>query len=243
MPTRQSEGEHLKKYLSIICLLLVIMSVGLLRKEDFLGDREYVSEVTTDQFTVVLDAGHGGFDPGKVGINGVLEKDINLSITMKVKALLEEKGCKVYVTRDADVGLYPAGATNKKSADMRKRVELITEQKPDIAVSIHQNSFPQENCKGAQVFYYVNSVEGKKLAEIIQEQLKVILADGNKRVAKSNDTYYMLKKSNCPLVIVECGFLSNSQEAQLLTENEYQDKVADAIHNGIMQYLEKNRNK
>ena len=141
------------------------------------------------------------------------------------------------MTRDTDEGLYSASDSNKKSADMKKRVDIIRETNPDIAISIHQNSFTQESSKGAQVFYHVDSKEGKEMAEIIQEQLKKSLDDGNRRVAKSNDTYYMLKKSICPLVIVECGFLSNNTESKLLMEEMYQEKVAWAIHLGVMNYL------
>ncbi|BCN32820.1 N-acetylmuramoyl-L-alanine amidase CwlD [Anaeromicropila herbilytica] len=192
-----------------------------------------------NKVTVYLDAGHGGFDPGKVGVNQALEKDINLSITLKLKAFLEQNGINVIMTREDDRGLYQESDTNKKMADLKKRVELINESDAVIAVSIHQNSFPQENVKGAQVFYHQLSAEGKELAEILQEQIKQSIADGNKRVAKPNDSYYMLKKSRCPLVIVECGFLSNYTEASLLCDEGYQTKMAWAIQTGIMSYLNK----
>ena len=199
--------------------------------------QESVSKSTIKKFVVVIDAGHGGFDPGKVGVNGELEKDINLSIAQKLKKFLELNDCEVIMTRETDEGLYSASDSNKKSADMKKRVEIIRETNPDIAISIHQNSFTQESSKGAQVFYHVDSKEGKEMAEIIQDQLKKSLNDGNRRVAKSNDTYYMLKKSICPLVIVECGFLSNYAESKLLMEETYQEKVAWGIHLGVMNYL------
>lgn len=220
-------------------MILIAAAVFFLRDEDrWLSTvQEMTVQSTIPKYVVVIDAGHGGFDPGKVGIGGELEKDINLSITMKLKKFLELNDCEVVLTRETDEALYSEGDSNKKRADMRKRVEIIQEVKPDIAISIHQNSFTQESSKGAQVFYHVKSSQGKILAEIIQEQLKITLNDGNHRLAKSNDSYYMLKKSDCPLVIVECGFLSNSVESKLLTDETYQEKVAWGIHLGIMNYL------
>lgn len=231
----------MKKYLSFICLILVAMSVFLLRKENsyVTSGQESANKSTIKKFVVVIDAGHGGFDPGKVGVNGELEKNINLSIAQKLKEFLELNDCEVVMTRATDEGLYSASDSNKKSADMKKRVDIIRETTPDIAISIHQNSFTKESSKGAQVFYHVDSKEGKELAESIQEQLKKTLNDGNRRVAKSNDSYFMLKKSVCPLVIVECGFLSNYTEAKLLMEDAYQEKIAWSIHLGVMNYLNK----
>ena len=187
--------------------------------------------------TIIIDAGHGGFDPGKVGTNNAREKDINLVIAKKLQALLEQNDITVIMTREDDNGLYQESDSNKKNADLKKRVEIINSSDAVIAVSIHQNSFPEESQKGAQVFYHQKSPEGKILAEIIQEQIKETIGDGNHRVAKSNDSYYMLKKTECPLVIVECGFLSNRKEAELLVDDTYQDKMAWAIHLGIMNYL------
>jgi len=233
------DRRTMKKYVSLICLIFVAMSIFFLRDENYLPSigQENAVKSRIPKYVVVIDPGHGGFDPGKVGIGGELEKDINLSIALKLKSLLELNDCKVIMTRDTSEGLYSAGDKNKKSADMRKRVEIIAQTKPDIAVSIHQNSFTSESSRGAQVFYHVKSKEGKELADIIQKQMKITMNDGNTREAKSNDTYYMLKKTECPLVIVECGFLSNHAEAKLLCEDTYQEKVAWAIHLGIMTYL------
>lgn len=233
------DWRTMKKYLSIICLLLVAMSVYFLRDENGLRStiQEKLGKSAIPRYVVVLDAGHGGFDPGKIGVGGEKEKEINLQITMKLKRLLELNDCEVILTRDSDDGLYEAGDTNKKRSDMKKRVDIIKEANPDIAISIHQNSFTGESSRGAQVFYHAKSEQGKQLAEIIQEQMKTTLQDGNHRVAKSNESYYMLKKSICPLVIVECGFLSNYQESKLLCDDAYQDRVAWAIHLGVMNYL------
>jgi N-acetylmuramoyl-L-alanine amidase len=195
------------------------------------------------QITIVIDPGHGGRDPGKIGINNAKEKDINLSISLKLKDLLEQNDFKIIMTREDDIGLYGENESYKKRADLQKRVDIINSSGAMFAVSIHQNSFSQESCKGAQVFYYNDSTEGKKLAEIIQAQLKETIADGNHRLAKPNSTYYMVSKTNCPLVIVECGFLSNRTEAELLLEGEYQDKMASGIHQAILKYINDNKPK
>lgn len=186
---------------------------------------------------VVIDAGHGGDDPGKIGINGALEKDINLKIAGRVKALLEAQDVEVVMTRETEDGLYDADASNKKVQDMKRRIAIIDETQPVITVSIHQNSYQEEYVHGAQVFYYTNSVEGKLLAEYLQESLIEIADPDNTRVTKANDSYYLLKKTGTPIVIVECGFLSNRAEAEKLAAEEYQEKIAWAVHMGILRYL------
>lgn len=225
-----------KKYFNVLFFGLVIISIIILSKKG-IEVMNSNSKKESNRLIVVIDAGHGGFDPGKVGINNSLEKDINLSIALKVKLFLEQNDIKVIMTREDDNGLYQESDTNKKVADMRKRIEIIEKSGAVIAVSIHQNSFTQESSKGAQVFYYQQSEDGKELANILQDQIKKSMNDGNNRLAKSNDSYYMLKKSVCPLVIVECGFLSNRIEADLLITEEYQEKMAWAIHLGILNYL------
>ncbi len=141
------------------------------------------------------------------------------------------------MTRTDDAGLYRQSSNNKKVEDMRRRCEIITEADPVFTISIHQNSYPQEAVKGAQVFYYGQSVEGKKLAETLQQALVDHLDPQNHRQAKANESYFLLKKTPSPTVIVECGFLSNSQEADMLVTEEYQKKVAEAVKLGILQCL------
>lgn len=229
-----------KKYFNVFFLLVIMLAAALFSQKG-IAVMKYLSENLNsdkDKKIVVIDAGHGGIDPGKVGINDALEKDINLSIAFKVKKILEDKNIEVIMTREDDKGLYEDTDRNKKSVDMRKRVEIINNAKPVCTVSIHQNSFQQESSKGAQVFYHKSSSEGKQLAEILQKQLKDYLQDGNKREAKSNESYYMLKNTSSPLVIVECGFLSNYEEAVLLLDEEYQKKLSEAICLGIIEYLE-----
>ncbi len=186
---------------------------------------------------VVIDAGHGADDGGKVGINGAIEKDINLTIALRVKELLAAQGVDVVMTREDDEGLYPKTGDNKKIRDMQKRVELINNERPALTVSIHQNSYTDESVSGAQTFYMTGSEEGKRAAEILQEQMITTLTPEKERQAKENGSYYLLKHVDGPIVIAECGFLSNTKEAELLCDEEYQDKVAWAIHLGILRYL------
>lgn len=186
---------------------------------------------------VVIDAGHGGADPGKIGINGALEKDVNLEIAQLLKTYLEMEDVKVVMTRQTEEGLYDENASNKKVQDMKRRIARIEEVSPDLVVSIHQNSYPREDIKGAQVFYYSGSAKGEKLAGFLQESLRKRVDPENRRQMKPNDSYYMLKKTAAPIVIVECGFLSNREEAEKLCDKEYQQRVAWAIHMGILQCL------
>ncbi len=188
------------------------------------------------KYCVVVDAGHGGSDPGKVGINQALEKDVNLQIAEKLKAFLEAEDIRVVMTRETDGGLYDENVSNKKVQDMKRRIAIIEEADPVLVVSIHQNSYQQESVKGAQVFYYAASERSRMLASMIQKEFQVLQPD-NRRLEKGNDSYYLLKKTAKPIVIAECGFLSNAEEAEKLVTQEYQERVAWRIHMGIMKYI------
>lgn len=201
---------------------------------------KYVSstQVEDQKDVVILDPGHGGADPGKIGVNDAKEKDINLQVANKIKKMLEKEKIQVIMTREDDTTLAKENSTNKKIEDMKGRVELINKTAPRIVVSIHQNSYHQESISGAQVFYYTHSEEGRVAAEIMQKAL-LACNEENTRQAKANDTYYLLKRTKTPTVIVECGFLSNWKEAELLVTDEYQEKLAKAICQGIQTCMEK----
>lgn len=192
-----------------------------------------------NQTCIVIDAGHGGSDPGKVGVNGALEKDLNLQIALKLKSLFEKEDIKVMLTRDSDAGLYDENASNQKSQDMRRRCEIIEETGPVFTISIHQNSYTDSSVSGAQCFYYDSSPESKELAETIQASFAERVDKERPRSAKGNTSYYLLKKTTIPTVIVECGFLSNPTDAENLIKEDYQQDVAWAIYMGAMQYLNK----
>lgn len=219
-----------------IVMLCMVALVSVYAGE--LGSSQAVSpEAKTGKPVVVLDAGHGGNDPGKVGIGGQLEKNINLEIVRRLKTYLEASDVEVVLTRDEDEGLYQPGDSSKKMADMRRRCDFINETAPQLVVSIHQNSYHEEYVSGGQVFYYKTSQKGKRLAEILQERFDYVLGEKNKRFPKPNDNYYLLLHVKQPIVIVECGFLSNREEAALLATTEYQDRLAWTIHMGILEYL------
>ena len=227
----------MKKKMEILMAAVLLIAAFLLAKNGAVIVESLRAEPSDEGICIVLDAGHGGRDAGKIGINGAEEKDINLEIVMRLKRLLESEGIRVVLTREDDNGLYQEGSSNKKVEDMRNRCALIKEEMPVFTVSIHQNSYPEEYVKGAQVFYYGKSAESKKLAEMIQASMVERLDPENRRKAKANESYYLLKRTPVPTVIVECGFLSNSEEAALLITEEYQEKAAWSIHMGIMQYL------
>lgn len=229
----------MKRYFYTVTNLYIIFFILILLSEQLIVSVQYNRYNQTEQIIVAIDAGHGGFDPGKVGVYNILEKDINLIISKKLQKYLEENEIPVIMTRADEKGLYKASDHNKKSTDMRKRVSIINSSNAVLAVSIHQNSYTNESIKGAQVFYYSESTRGKELAETIQDSLKNTIQDGNKREAKPNSSYYMLRNTSCPLVIVECGFLTNYKEAKLLTDDSYQNKIAWAIYLGIIEYINK----
>lgn len=206
------------------------------REENFLSENT-VREREPGQECIVIDPGHGGADPGKVGVNGVLEKDLNLQMAYLLKEQLEAEGFYVILTRTSD---DPPGSENgnqTKVQDLQNRIRLITEEDPLMVVSIHQNSYTQESICGAQVFYYETSEDGRALAECIQRHLILTADDGNHRQAKGNTSYFLLKKTPVTTVIVECGFLSNWREAELLQQEDYQRMMMGAIVDGILEYL------
>ncbi len=226
--------KALKICMAVILLIIVSISVY------YLPNAQETAGNAAETYCVVVDAGHGGIDPGKVGVNGELEKDINLQIANELKSQLEAMGLKVLLTRTVDGGLYQESDTNKKAADMKARCEFITKNEAVLVVSIHQNSFTDSSVNGAQVFYYTHSDKGKKLASCIREQIISIVDEDNNRPIKANDSYYMLIHTPCPTVIVECGFLSNYSEAEKLTDSSYQQCLAKAIANGVLDFLETN---
>lgn len=228
--------EEYERLIRTILLALMLVSVYFIVRGGMKVTSQQV-EVGTPNPCVVIDAGHGGADPGKVSVDGSLEKDINLQIAKKLQAFLTMEDVDVVLTRESDGGLYDENASNKKVQDMKNRVAIIEEKQPALTVSIHQNSYHEEYVHGAQTFYYAGSEKSKELAERIQQVMTLHLDKDNTRQAKANDSYYLLKKTSSPIVIVECGFLSNNEEAQKLSSDIYQEKVAWAIHLAILQYL------
>lgn len=222
---------NLKEKISLACCLAVILLSCMSAKK--WGGADTYTMLPVDQKIIVLDAGHGGWDPGKVGKEGVDEKEINLAIMHKLQEYLEQGGATVMITRATDEAL----GKNKK-ADMAERKAIANDSDGDILVSVHQNAFPSNRAAGAQVFYHKKSPQGKELAEAVQRSFCSNVDQENKREAKANGDYYILRTTEIPAVIVECGFLSNAAEEKKLNDPVYQDKVAWAIYLGILDYFE-----
>ena len=236
---------HRYEFIISLCLLLAV-SVISYKMSDVVTKGAMNNKKTSEknalgEYTVYIDPGHGGCDPGKIGKNNILEKDINLCISKRLKSSLQNKKINVKMTRENDSGLYSDDDTNKKISDLRKRCEMVNKEymnnNKTICISIHQNSYPKEEVYGPQVFYYSNSEDGRKLAYIMQNKINDIIDIDRPRVQKDNNDYYLLVKTMCPTIIIECGFLSNPREAALLTDKSYQELMVKAITEGIEEYI------
>lgn len=189
---------------------------------------------------IVIDAGHGVPDEGAQSSNGTTEAESNLKIALKVQNLLEQSGATVILTRSDENAIYDLDSKTlkqKKISDIHNRVKIGNESSADIFVSIHLNKIPQQQYWGWQTFYKQESPEGQKLATSIQNSLNESIQKENKRVSMKIENVYIIKHVEIPTTIVECGFLSNPEEEQLLLNNEYQDKLAWGIYTGIMDYF------
>ena len=181
--------------------------------------------------TIIIDSGHGGKDGGSV-VNGILEKNINLQISLKLKDILIKNGANVIMTRDGDYDLSSPNVNRRKKSDFDNRISLINNASADLYISIHLNYLSDSRYSGAQVFYTKGN---EYLAEIMQESLASYLK--TKMPAKKlSNTIYMYKKLNVPGVLIECGFLSNEKERNLLITDKYQERIALAIIKGIISY-------
>lgn len=190
--------------------------------------------------TVVLDIGHGGEDGGAVGVNGVEEKNINLAIGLRVRDFLQETGLPVKMIRETDTAVGDttlATVAERKRSDIQYRARLVNETENCILVSIHQNFFEQSQYSGAQMFYSANHADSVALAESIRSCIVTQIQPENKRENKQADSaIYLLSHVEVPAVIVECGFLSNPEEAVLLSDAEYQEKMAQAVADGVIAF-------
>ena len=185
----------------------------------------------TPKGTIVIDAGHGGFDGGATGKSGIHEDGLNLAVAKKLQTLFEKNGYTVTMTRETGEAI---GDTKKK--DMCPRRKIIAEAKADIVISIHMNKFSDASVCGPQVFYHEDSAEGEKLAKLIQQELNMALDPPKDRIEHPED-YFILCSGDSPAVIVECGFLSNEREEALLQDETYQMECAKAIYLGTDAYL------
>lgn len=218
----------MKKLKIIFALILVIIFIPIINVSA-------MQKCKQDKKIILIDPGHGGVDGGAKSPNGTIEKDINLSISLKLKKALKKEGYKVYLTRENDKSLCEG-----KRADLEARCNMKKETKCDVFISIHQNKFSSAKCFGAQV-WYANNEKSNKMATILQDSLKNNINDNNKRVAKpAQDLYKILRDGyDGACVIVECGFLSNYEEEQKLKTDEHQNKIVKGIKEGINKYFDK----
>lgn len=218
----------------LFAVYIILIIVAFYNLENFSD----VNTAATDNITIILDAGHGGEDGGAVA-NGIIEKDINLSITKKLGTLLKSAGFSVKYTRTTDTMLNAEGATlrERKISDMKNRLSMFNGSEKNVVISIHQNKFTQEAYSGTQVFYSPNNENSAKLSEAIRENIVALLQPDNKRETKKADRgIYLLYNADTPAILVECGFISNAQEAHKLKDNDYQNKIAFAVFSGLLEY-------
>lgn len=190
--------------------------------------------------TVIIDAGHGFPDGGASSASGIHESEINLKIAKKLKKILTKNKMKVIMTRSNENSLSESKNNNKRD-DLEKRSKIRDNSKADIFVSIHLNHFGEPQYSGAQVFYNNGNEKNELLAKCIQENLIALVDPQNTRNIKNDNNIYVLKNASIPSALVECGFLSNPEEAEKLNTKEYQNKIANAIYLGIADYFEKHK--
>lgn len=191
---------------------------------------------------IILDAGHGGMDGGAVGVNNTPEQGINLAITLKLKELLQLNGFEVILTREDENSIHDPSETSvakQKRSDMRNRLKIIENHPNALFVSIHQNKFSDPSCKGAQIFYSPNHSDSEQLAKLLQESFRENLQPENSREIKASDeSLYLLWNAEIPAVLVECGFLSNPNECELLCDESYQEKIAFVIYLSLLDFYQ-----
>lgn len=230
-----------KIVIPILLIVTIITSYIICKKITVKKKSTEVNATPSTSKVIVLDAGHGKPDEGAVGIYGTTEEAINLKITLKLKALLEESGAQVILTRSDENGIYSSECTtikSKKVSDIKNRVKIGNTEGVDIFISIHLNKFEQEKYRGWQAFYQQNSEDSKMLATCIQEGLNNEISEyHNDRVPLKLSKIYIMDNVKAPTVTIECGFLSNKEEAKLLEEDEYQSRLAWGIFEGIQNYF------
>ena len=195
----------------------------------------------TNEITVVIDAGHGGEDGGTQSADGMYEKDVNLEIARLLDTMLRANGVNVIITRTEDILLYDRGVDyqgRKKVLDLAARRQVAEKIENAVFVSIHMNAFPEEKYSGLQVFYSPNDKRSQALAAMIQNTVHEKLQPQNERkIKQATSSIYLLDRLQCPAVLVECGFLSNPQEASLLAQESYRQKLAFTLFCAVMSYI------
>lgn len=193
---------------------------------------------------VIIDAGHGGEDGGCVGVDGTLEKDVNLDVARRIYNILSCSGIKCAMTRTEDVMLYSIYGEltdytgKKKTYDLKNRLRFAEEYTDAVFVSIHMNSFPQSSCEGVQVYYSPNSSASEPLAAAVQTSVRTHLQKENDReIKRAESSIYILNRITRPAILVECGFLSNPTECAMLGDDEYRQRLALTVASAVAEYV------
>ncbi|MDT0126421.1 N-acetylmuramoyl-L-alanine amidase CwlD [Paenibacillus sp. RRE4] len=249
---RKNMEKHLVVWVRLKTVKRVMLSLCLLAMFVAVVSYEMPSAKTSGYWSlplagkvIAIDAGHGGPDGGAVSRQGVIEKDINLSIALYVRDYLQQAGALVVMTREIDKDLADEGTrgySRRKTEDLKQRVRQIEDKQADLFISIHMNSVPSNRWSGAQVFYTPNHPDNEGLANLLQAEM-IRNLENTDRIAKTVSTVYLLQALKIPSALVEVGFLSHPEEARLLAEETYQRKVAASIYNGILRYASGERPK
>ncbi len=219
--------------LTIFVLIMFVLSIGFSQIVAY-------SVSNYNGITIVIDAGHGGRDGGSVGVNGTIEKEINLKYALTLKEKLVDSGYRVELTRRTDDGLYSETALNKKMNDMRARFNIIQKTNPNLVISIHMNSFNSPTARGAITYYRNGDEASKRCADLVQASLN-IYCEAPSAQGKVGD-YYILNCSYYTSILIECGFISNPEEERLLNTDSYREKFTDAVYSGILLYFGNSNN-
>lgn len=231
----------LKGVIVLICFAITLVIYQLACKNKLSEIAIKVNATPITNKIIVLDAGHGLPDEGAVGFTGTTEQAINLEIVLKLQKLIEQSGAKVILTRSDENGIYSADSAsirNKKISDIKNRVGIVNNSKADIFISIHLNKYQDSKYSGWQTFYQATIENSKILATSIQQELNNNINKDNKRVPMSIKGVYLMEHINIPGIVVECGFISNPSEEELLKQESHQSKLAWGIYTGIQKYFQ-----
>ncbi len=227
-----------KRFSAIVCLFSAVCGAALITARTSTAVPAAARHTT--QQTVIIDAGHGGFDGGAVAQDGTVEKEINLKIALMLRAFLKQAGYEVIMTRESDMSterITGERIASRKKSDMQARLDMMRENPEAIFVSIHLNKFTTSAASGAQIFFSPNSPASAQLGDAIRRAIGVLQPENRRSNKQATDSTFLLYRAPIPAVLVECGFLSNAPELALLKSEEYQQKMAFVIFCGIRSYL------
>ncbi len=239
-----SRRQLSKGKITIIAIISLLAALNILIQGDDVITTSSINKFKVEQ--IIIDAGHGGVDPGATGVGGETEKDINLSIALKLECMLKINGFNTIMIREEDISIHDDEAVTvreQKVSDLRNRLEITNENPNSITVSIHQNVYQQSNQTGAQMFYGANNPLSESLATCLQNAFIINLQPDNTReIKEATKSVYLINNATTPIVLAECGFLSNAEEAALLSQESYQTHVAFTLFYGIIEFINETEN-